>query len=75
MTTTNEIKCQACKPEDVGCGLCGGYKVILIKVTAADGTEYWTRPGNYTKYAGKKLTSFDGVRLVVGADFKTRRDE
>lgn len=60
-----EIKCQACKPEDSGCSTCGGYKIVLEKVRASDGTEYWTRPGRWTNYEGKRWRSFDGVPLII----------
>jgi hypothetical protein len=63
-----EIKCKGCKPGDSGCSTCGGFKEVLILVTASDGTEYWTRPGVYTSYEGKEWTSFDGVRLRATKD-------
>jgi hypothetical protein len=34
-----EIKCQRCKPEDTGCGTCGGYKVVLLKARCDCGRE------------------------------------
>lgn len=70
----NDIACQACTPESRekdGChrcgGYCGGYGVVLQVCSCHScGKQYLSRPGCYTSYAGKRVTSFDGLELIQG---------
>lgn len=60
----NEIKCQRCKPDDDGCGTCGGYKIIYSLWTCKCGRTGWVRPGAYTSYEGKRWFTRDGLEVV-----------
>lgn len=59
-----EIRCQACKPEDSGCLTCGGYKYILAEIEACLGCKRkgWVRPGVSSLYEGKEVWTFDGLK-------------
>lgn len=62
------IKCQggACLK---GCSSCQGYGHVLHQ-SHCTGCQrsYWVRPGVYTAYDGKLVTSFDGLALVWRSD-------
>lgn len=59
------IDCVRCKPEDTGCGTCGGRKVIMTQRQAcACGRIAWFREGIWTSYPGKRYYSVDGLEMV-----------
>ena len=62
------IPCQ--KPDhNNGCYSCGGFKVVLEKLTLTCGCEAWFRPlRGTTIYDGKTITSFDGLDCVYQED-------
>jgi hypothetical protein len=65
----DQIPCQGCAPEATGCETCGGYKFVLCVGACDDcGRTYWTRPGVYTSWEGKRYRSLDGLALVCRAD-------
>jgi hypothetical protein len=60
-----EVPCQRCKPEDTGCGTCGGRKIVLIQRQAcACGRVAWFRPGVFTSFKGKRYYSVDGLQMI-----------
>lgn len=58
----NQISCKRCKPDDEGCSLCGGFKVLLMRSQCQScRREHWVRPKAETIYDGKQTMTFDGV--------------
>jgi hypothetical protein len=44
---------------------CGGYKIVWeVGTCRGCGREYYTTPGCYTIYEGKRFTTVDGLQLV-----------
>ena len=74
----NRIKCQGSDCKKNGCYSCGGYGYVLETAQCSNCLqEYWTRPGNYTIYDGKKFTSIDGLEITFhlstdGKEMKTK---
>jgi hypothetical protein len=56
------IKCKARHYKGKGCGFCGGYKTVFIKLKC-DTCRRWGlgKPGAYTSYEGKEFTTVDGM--------------
>lgn len=72
----DRIECKARHDENGGCSACGGYG-FLVQLCKAKccGKEYWSRPGNFTVYAGKRYRTFDGTYFIVGEDLESRCTE
>lgn len=61
------IRCSACveKKPNEGCIKCGGYGFLAYpQFCDGCGQKYWLRPGVFTCYDGKKITTFDGLELT-----------
>lgn len=68
---SNKIICQGTNCKKNGCHRCGGYGYVLVeKPCESCGHKYWQRPGNYTIYNGKVITSFDGLKIIHYIDSK-----
>lgn len=71
---SERIECQACTPksrEKDGCGTCGGYGFLIHKGKCEHcGSEFWSRPGVFTSYVGKRYRSYDGTAFLVKEGFK-----
>lgn len=62
-----KINCQANHTDD-GCSRCGGFGVILEKITLECGHKTWVRPGVMTSFVGKKWETADGLACVMTVD-------
>ena len=59
------IECQRCNGAKQSCSVCGGYGIVY-EVLRCDncGREYYSRPGAYTLYDGKKFITMDGLEIT-----------